>query len=361
MNSSARVLVVTVLALIVVLVVGSIFARRLGTFSRDDLILATENDYRLEGSVDTSVAVFAQSIELNGDVRGYALLGAETVAVTGSVGEDATIMAEAVTLGGTVRGNAVILAETAQLDGTVDGEVVVLVQELTIGESFEGTVVSCTENTPSAGEGTVLLPCDRTTAQGLLRRAGAQFASVGVVALLGGRSLPQFLAHTLSLRLMLSLTGVAALVVAALPRWAGTIAAGVRSRPSQMLATGGMVALLAVGITAAYLLLLVYLTFVALLLSPLFLLGCLAMGLLLLGGWVALALNTGNWLVRRLFLALQPPVIATVIGGLAISILVFALTWLPGADFVVLLAWLVVLLGNMGAAYATRLGTRFVR
>ncbi|MEM6281255.1 MAG: hypothetical protein AAF787_03600 [Chloroflexota bacterium] len=344
------------LALLAILFVGNLLARQLSVFSRDDLIVAAHQTYNISDDIDRSMAVFANDITLDADVDGYALLAAETIVINSSVENDLTAMAETITFDGQVAGDAVFMAEHVTLNGQINGEAVVLSTTLDVSNNFNGAILACVEKLP---ETTVtLLKCDHNATGGMVRRAGSQLASVGFVSLLNNPNAAQAFGVLLPLPVVLFLTGVAALLVTMLPRPIGTIEAAVRAIPGQMVITGGMIALMAVGITAAFILAAAYLPILALILSPFYLLGLLLFIALVISGWVTLAVLFGGWLARRISSRMFPPVVTTVMGGAALAVVAYAVSWLPGGDWIVIAGAAVLELAGLGAAYATRMGRR---
>lgn len=354
-----RLLIGMGLALLAVIVFGGLLANRLSVFSPDDLILNAERDYTLTDTVDRNVAIFGQSVRLDGSVNGNALLGADNVAITGEVAGDVTVFASNVAFSGAVTGDAVFFAENVTLGGEIDGEVVAMTANLTI-DGYEGAVLACAENVTGGSDAAVTRECDRRTAQALISRAGTQLASVWFVSMMSNPRTAQVSSALRLLPLVTFLAGVGALLVTVFPRALNNIETTVRANPWQMLATGGMVTLVMIGTTAAYLLLLAYLIGVALLLSPVYLLMLTLFWLLVAVGWVTLTLSLGNWLSRRLSQTMLPPLVTTVIGGVVLAVVLYGLSWLPLGNLLAMVGFWLMGVAGLGAAYATRLGRRSI-
>ncbi|MEL6271544.1 MAG: hypothetical protein AAFR22_17175 [Chloroflexota bacterium] len=287
---------------------------------------------------------------------GYALLAAETITINSDVENDLTAMAETITFDGQVAGNAVFLADHVTLNGQIDGEAVVLATTLDVSDDFDGAILACVEKMPETT--VMLLDCDHKTTGELVRRSGSQLASVGFISLLNNPNAAQAFGILLPLPVVLFLTGVAALLVTMFPRPIATVEAAVRAIPGQMAITGGMIALLAVGMTAAFVLLAAYIPVVALIVSPFYLVGLLLFMAMLISGWVTAAVLFGGWLARRISSRMFPPLVTTVMGGVTLSFVAYAVSWLPGGDWIVIAGAGVLELAGLGAAYATRMGRR---
>jgi hypothetical protein len=346
--------------LVAVVVFGGLLANRLAIFSPNDLILDAKRDHDLTEAIDSNLAVFGQSVQVSSRVSGNALFGADTVTIEGEIERDLTVIAENVTFTGTVAGDAVFFAENIVLGGAVSGELIAITPNLQIQDDFTGRVVACAEVVSGGSDATVVRECDQRVAQALISRAGTQLASAWLVSLLGNTQT----AHAFDVLRMLPfvtfLAGVGALLVTIFPRPMSNIQTTVRANPGHMLATGGMMTLLVVGTSAAYLLLVVYLAPVALLLAPLYLLLVVSFGGLLAAGWVTFTLIFGDWLARRLWQKMLPPLVTAVLGGVVLAAGLYGLSWLPLGNLLAGLGFLLMGLAGLGATYATRLGRRAI-
>lgn len=343
-------------ALVLLVFVSSLIVRRLLVFTPDDLVVHTDQDFALEADADSGVAVFAESVQIDRDVVGHTVVAAETVTLSGRTAEDLTVMAETVDFSGQVNGSAVFMAEAVTLSGTIDGETVVIAERLTLGEGFRGVVTACVEqDITGTYDAATIRDCDRTASRGIVNRAGAQLASIGVISLLNNPASGP-LGVLLPLPNVLFLTGLAALLVTIFPGAVRNIDTTVRANPRRMLATGGLVSLMAVGVTAAWVVLLAYLPFLGVIALPVYLLALLAFTVMLGAGWVTLALAVGEGIVRRVGGQSLPPLVVTVMGGLVLSALAYGLSWLPLGDLLGLAVFFLLGLAGLGAAYASRLG-----
>lgn len=350
------------LALVAVVVFGGLLANRLAIFSPNDLILDAKRDHDLTEAIDSNLAVFGQSVQVSSRVSGNALFGADTVTIEGEIERDLTVIAENVTFTGTVTGDAVFFAENIVLGGEVSGELIAITPNLQIQDDFTGRVIACAEVVSGGSDAIVVRECDQRVAQVLISRAGTQLASAWLVSLLGNTQTAY--AFNFDVLRMLPfvtfLAGVGALLVTIFPRPMNNIQTTVRANPGHMLATGGMMTLLVVGTTAAYLLLVVYLAPVALLLAPLYLLLVVSFGALLAAGWVTFTLVFGDWLARRLWQKMLPPLVTAVLGGVVMAAGLYGLSWLPLGNLLAGLGFLLMGLAGLGATYATRLGRRAI-
>jgi hypothetical protein len=156
----------------------------------------------------------------------------------------------------------------------------------------------------------------------------------------------------------LALTGMSALSVTLFPRQISRIEEAMRARPRSFGGVGLATYALALGLFAALTFLLAVLPPLGLLLVPLFLILGLLLFLLSATGLVTVTVMLGDWLLRRRRGSYMPPLIAGVVGSLALSALVFVVALLPfGAAICgVLLAALSSV--GLGASIFTRVGTR---
>jgi hypothetical protein len=159
----------------------------------------------------------------------------------------------------------------------------------------------------------------------------------------------------------LTLSGIGALAVAAFPRQFSTIEEAILTMPRRVGQTGFLVFLLAIGVTAAVVIVLAAAPPLGLVLLPVFVIAAIVFLGMTVTGWVSVALIAGNWLLRRSSGNLVPPLIATAVGSVLLFLLWHVLTLLPFGVLVVLLAMAVLGSVGLGAALTTRMGTRTVR
>ncbi len=342
--------------LVLLVFVISLILRSLLIFSPDDMVIHTDQAFVLDANADSGVAIFAESVQLDRDVAGHSVVAAEAVSISGQINEDLTVLATTIDFAGGVDGSAVFLAEAVTLSGEIDGETIVIAERLTLEDGFDGVVTACTEEITGSYDTAAIRDCDRTAARGIVSRAGAQFASVGFVSLLNHRAASGVAGVLLPLPNVLFLTGLAALLVTLFPGAVRNIDTTVRANPRRMIATGTMVSLMAVGVTAAWVVLLAYLPLLGVIALPVYLLVLVAFGVMLSAGWVTLALAVGEAIIRRVGGHALPPLVVTVIGGLLLSALAYGISFLPLGDLLVLIVFFLLGLAGLGAAYASRLG-----
>ena len=356
-----RFLIGTGLALAVVVLLGVLLARRLLVFTPVDLTLEAETTYQVQQDVATSLAAVGQAIEADDvTIDGFALFAGDAIEIDSRVNRDLSVIGSSVRFGGDVRGNAVFVGDKVTLTGRVEGRTVVVTENLSLaGDAgpFTDGIVACVEEVSNPAN-IQLLPCSREAAGEVFRRALPQITSVGLISLFQRPALLNLFNVLLPLPTGLIFAGVAGLLVTVFPRFVGNMEAATRSKPRQMLATGVLVSLLTVGLAALWLVMLVYVPPAGLLLSPLFLLVAVGFFLLLLAGWVTLALAFGGWLTRRVSNRMIPPLVMTVMGGVVLAFAALVISWLPLGDWIVGIAVLALGWTGLGAAFATRVGLR---
>jgi hypothetical protein len=341
--------------LLVTLLFGTLLARQLLIFTPKNMIFESDTNYTLTTDAADSLAIFANVITTQADIPGYALLAAETITVNGEVGRSLTGFAQRVIVNGSVGGDAVLVGEVVTVTGDVRGDAVVLAGELVLEVPPGGEMTACAENirNPAAAR---LSPCDANAARVILSRAGAQLANVWIIATITDPSLLRQLQPVLPIPAALVLVGVGALVVVMLPAPVGRMASAVRAYPGRMFITGVLVALLMIGITVALLVIVTYIKLLGVVLMPLYLLVLLGFGLLLVGGWVSVALFVGEWVTRRSASTMIPPIVQIVIGGALLMAVALVLYVIPYGVLVNQVLFLGLGLSGLGASYITCFG-----
>ncbi len=334
--------------LLLVVLAGWFIGRAAPTLERETVIF-TEN-YSRDDPVANDIAVFADTIDLDTDVDGEALLVGEIVRVEGTFDGQLTVLGDVLEFEGRVADDFVILATAATLNGSVDGDVIVLAEKLSLADDLRvaGDLIVCTEIVEGEAD---ITPCDGASVRRALGGAGE---AVGLVALRSGAPI----ALAVQLPTLLMFTGIAVLVVVVFPGPIRNIENAVRANPRRMPQIGGLVFLLLVGVTAAFITVLAAVPPVGLILVPIYLGVLLIFGVLQLAGWVTLALLFGNWLVRRVTSRMLPPLVTTALGGLVLALLAFGLVLLPLGPLLSFLVFTVLGLAGLGGAYSTRLGLR---
>lgn len=253
-------------------------------------------------------------------------------AVNGSV----TMIADEVTAGGLVRGDLTVIASGFTLDSTarITGDLTYCTDRSHI---HEGATVGGALKDECADDG---------------RSALDRLAGTGA-----DRWQPSFLvrlAGTLGRALFLG--GVAALGMILFPVALRRMSTSMRSAPAASAGIGCLTLVAAVGVSVVYALSLILV--IPLLALPLFLLAWLVLGLALLVGWAAFAHPVGGWLLRRVGLADQPPMVQAAVGGLllGLAVMIWDLFWIT--SWLGTLAAMLVSAIGLGAVILTRLGTR---
>lgn len=360
--STRRKLVILVVFVAGVVGLGSwlgrqIFARPL--LDREHIVFSPGETYRLAGAVDRPLVVIADEVTLESDSRiaGDSALIGDTIIFEGQANGDLTLMGGWIAVGGQVTGNAAVIGAQVTVDGQVDGNLTVVSDHLTIAEGagIGGKIIACADTLNDARlQGGQIEPCSDAETLNVLNAAiqfdaalwGAGFSTAALFA---------------SAFISLALSGVAALAVAMFPRHISYIEEAILTVPRRVARTGFLAFLLAIGITAAVVIVLAAVPPLGLVLLPLFLIVALVFLGMTVMGWVTVALIVGNWLLRRRSRAIAPPLIAAVAGSVLLFVMWHALALLPFGVLVVLLAMAVLGSVGLGAALLTRMGTRTVR
>ena len=131
MNTSSptrRILLGIGISLAIILILGTILARRLLIFAPDNLIFTNDATYQLSESRTENTAIFGRAVELKDSslIDGHTMILADSVDAAGTIIQDLNILAERVHFSGQVEGNAVFFAEAVEMNGgAVTGETVV--------------------------------------------------------------------------------------------------------------------------------------------------------------------------------------------------------------------------------------------
>lgn len=159
----------------------------------------------IDGTVRGTAAIAAQRIIINGTVEEDAYLAAETVTVNGTIGGDAVIIGRQVRINGDVSGDAIAIGQTVVANGRIGGdlrlggEVLLLDERAEIGEDVAATGESLESRVGSRVDGNTIFGGARALLAGTVHRN--TIASAGAVALHGifdgnvnirvGKGLPQ--------------------------------------------------------------------------------------------------------------------------------------------------------------------------
>jgi cytoskeletal protein CcmA (bactofilin family) len=324
------------------------------------------SDYRLDGTYEGDLAVFAGDITLaqESQVTGDASLIGGTISVNGSVDGDLTAVGDHVTLAPSshVSGDLSLTAQEITLGGQVDGDASVSGERVTIlpGARIAGDITPCAETVNDQRvDAAALQSCN----------VSQWFAPFQALIALRSRASTLDLMHwsasgsallTLAFTALV-LTGISTLAVTLFPRQISRIEEAIRTKPRGLGGAGFAVFALCFGVSAALVLALALLPPVGLLLLPVYLLVGLALLALVAAGLITLSLVIGDWLVRRLARAAAPPLVTVVVGSLALSALLTLVALLPFGYVIGLATVLALSSVGVGAALFTRLGTRPLR
>ncbi|WP_119072435.1 hypothetical protein [Aggregatilinea lenta] len=255
--------------------------------------------------------------------------------------------------GSAIDGDATLIANHAEMAGAVSGDLVVIANEFILAGSarIDGDLSVCAKTFDQAPDAQI---------GGSLKRECSEGDRVTVSsAVESGRSgwqgsilfrLGSFVTNTLFFG------GLAALATAVFPQRLGRIAASIRRSPGLMGGIGCLTVVVAIGLSVTYVISLFLI--LPVLLLPFAMLGWLALGLLVIIGWFALASLTGETVLRRLGITEGTPLVVAAVGGVALGLAVnvWSLFWFTGWIGALVSA----VLGSvgLGAVVLTRLGTQ---
>jgi hypothetical protein len=361
-------------AAVVVMLVLATLARVTMTARVDSDHIIVTDAYTLGKSVNGSLVVAANSVQLDADSRvagSASLISRGGVNMNGAVDGNLTIMSDSLTLGESshIAGNLSFMGSHATIDGRVDGKITLVGGNIKIAPTarISGGVFACGTSSldDARAAAPAIQPCSADSAVktfGPLGALASGTANMDVlqtgVARSGGYSRAGLLLATL---LSLAFTGVGVLAVTLFPRQFSHIEEAVRATPRSLSGVGCMTVLLAVGIGAGLVLTVAALPALGLLLLPV----AAVAGLLLFGmvvaGWITLALILGDWLLRRVTRAALPPLVAVACGSLALCVVWNVLALAPFGLLVGLLAAAILGSVGLGGTLLTRMGTRPLR
>lgn len=312
----------------------------------DDKNILFQDDFQLDGPHDGDLVVVGNTLTLAAlsRVGGDASLIGNKLIIAGTVDGDVNAAGKEFTLapGAQVRGDLSATGSSILIGGKVGGSLNLSGASVTVLQSavIDGDFSVCGVSSFVDQRANAAAPeCLTPTLQPLSQEA--KTAGLLALAVVGA----------------LALTGMSALSVTLFPRQISRIEEAMRARPRSFGGVGLATYALALGLFAAMMFLLAVLPPLGLLLVPVFLILSLLLFLLCATGLVTVTVMLGDWLLRRRG-GYMPPLIAGVVGSLALSALVFVVALLPfGAaiSFVVLAGLSSV---GLGASIFTRIGTR---
>jgi hypothetical protein len=335
--------------------------------AKNNVIFA--DDYRLNGVYRDSLAVVAAAAALEADshVKGdAALLGDQLARVDGAVDGNLTMAGESLTLGadGSVNGDLSAMGTVITIGGQVDGRLTVVGDELVIEPDarLNGEIVACVNTIDDQrADVPTIKPCQDVTALLSIFRPLQLLSESGaapVWAAPGGLSSSNL---AVSLSASLLFTGLSALAVMVFPRQFSRMQEAISTTPRRLASLGCMALLLTLGLGTGAVGLMTVARPLGLVLVPLGLLLSLGLAILLVMGWITLALLLGDVALRHMTRTAQPPVIDAAFGSLLLFALWHVLAIVPFGGVVGLLLMGVLGAAGLGGALATRLGTRPLR
>jgi hypothetical protein len=333
---------------------------------KNDVIFT--DDYRLSDIYRDSLAVVADTVALDADsyVTGDAALVGDTTQVNGRVDGDLTLVGDALVLGtdAQVGGNLSAMGSDIRLEGIVEGQVTVIGDSLSIHRDAQisGAIVACVETiTDLRPDAPPIQPCRDDTALLALFQPLQALSQEFDLAQLAQSSGMRGAGLLFSLSASLLLTGLSALAVIIFPRNISLMQDAILSNPRDLAALGVMSVLLLIGLSAGMAFLLQWIPVLGVIFVPLGLLLGLAFLIMVIGGWITIGLLLGDFVVRQIARSILPPAITVAVGSLILFTLWHGLALLPFGGIVMLLLMAVLGSAGLGAALATRLGTRPLR
>lgn len=358
-----RKLLVLLVAIIVVLAIGSVASRAVLNHqaSSDENRPIFTADYTLDTLKTDDLFVLADNAALTASSRvqaDAAIIGRNSIKVDGQVDGDLTAMGGNITIGESaqINGNADLIGSHITFAGQINGNLSVVADKLDIlpGASYSGSLELCVNTLINE---TSLQTNNRTCAED--ERAGWQSLREGTFvseALSGGGF--SFGAFVFTGIVALGLSALAGVIVSIFPRPFGFMSQAIHSLPGRAARVGCFTQILFVALGAGLLVIIAVLPPLGLVLLPIFALLSLPLALLFAVGWVTMALMAGDWLLRQFARRQSPPMLTVIAGSLGLFVIWTLLTILPFGPILGALMPLVVGTVGFGAAIMTRVGTR---
>ncbi|MEO8396887.1 MAG: hypothetical protein ABI700_28085 [Chloroflexota bacterium] len=324
----------------------------------DDNIIV-QSDYQLSEAHDADLVVLGSNtvtINQKGSVDGNASLIGDTVGVAGSVDGGLTVLGKTVYIDPTanIDGHTALMGTNITVGGHISGDLVVNGGNITIlpDTSIDGSINACGTVTDQR------VNSPAVTCSGVDLTAFAPLMALRNGTQNDSHQIPVFALILLTAFGGVVLTGMSVLSVTFFPRQISHIEEAMRARPRSFVGVGIATYALEIGVFFALLFFLAILPPLGLLLVPVFLILSLILLLLSISGLITLVVILGDWLLRRVSQPPQPPLIAAVLGSLALSAGLAVIGLLPyglAISFLLLGAFSSV---GLGAALFTRIGTR---
>ncbi len=365
MRTRRNVLILAAAVIVVLIVAAGLrqFLMPHAQFDHKNVIF--ETPYTLTDRHADDLVVVGSDITLSpsSQVAGNASLAGDNVQVAGTVEGDLNMLGGNVTVspGAQVNGNANLAGTNVIFGGTVAGKLLISGDHITLlpDAQIAGTVDVCSENIVDQRAAAPPVKCLHDGFNPFAALIALRETSVGSGTL--GARLDLLAAGLLAGIGIVLLTGASALAVTLFPHQVSRIEEAIRSRPRSFCGIGLATYALGIGLAAALTLALALLPPLGLLLLPLFLILALLLFVFSLSGLITLALILGDGLVGRFTNAPLPPLIAAVIGSLALALPLAGIALLPFGFAISLIALSALSSVGLGASLFTRVGTRSVR
>lgn len=328
-----------------------------GGVARNDTI-RIEGDFVLEADQNGDLVVLANAITLPAGrtIAGDTALVGSTVTLGGVINGDLTVIAETITvLAGTrIAGDAALMAERIIYDGVTAGDLMLTAASIDLlpAAAVAGEVMACGDTITDRADGLLLQPCDDRASFAPFEwliglRDGSTVVDAGTLIGESGGAVLAFI----NLLTAFSLTALAALIVTVFPSQAGRITSALRQHPLRHWGAGLAFVGVFIGGLIALIVTLALFPPLGFLLMPICSVGMIAGLVLGLAGGSSLAQVTGERLMRG---TEQPALVTTAIGGLAITVGLTLLSFLPGIGGLIAgLAGLLLAALSIGAAVAS--------
>lgn len=331
----------------------------------DEQNVIAKDDYRLTGTHTGDLVVIGNHVTLadGSHVTGRAALVGDTLQIAGTIGGDLTALGDNLSFDSTARvaGHVSLVGSNVTLGGRVDGDLFVSGKSLTIlpDTQVTGTFNVCVDSVKDGRQDAGSLVCNHKdfapfTALIALRNSAVRSTAPSI-------NVAPASALLLAIFGMVILAGTSVLSVTLFPHQISRVEEALRSRPRGFWGVGIAVYVLGLGLSLLVIFVLAVIPPLGLLLVPVFLIFGLLVSLLSLVGLVTLALMIGDWLLRRADKSRTPPLVAALVGSVAISVVLAGITLLPFGFLLSFLALNVISSAGLGAALFTRAGTRSLR
>lgn len=267
---------------------------------------------------------------------------------------DQVILAATITLesGSTINGDTTLTGDEVTLNAIVNGDVVVWADTLSLGETAHvtGDLVVCAAYRPH----------EQARIDGEVKEECVNSGTVSAANLIESaynswRGSPLFRLSSVLIGSLL-FGALAALSTVLFPRPLVRMSESVQRSPLRAGGLGFLTMLVAIGLTVLYGISLLLVLPVILL--PFVVVGWIAIGLLSVLGWVALAVPFGVFIIRLLRIDHQPRMVAAAVGGVSLTLLLRLWSVFWSTAWIGLLATVILGSVGLGAVILTHVGTK---